>query len=104
MDTNRIKVLQRILKTLNDSLLPKSSLSAVLDILEKKCGVRRSILMTYQRENEKLVPIAVNGLDFSDFRKLENKAEKSLFRQVFDSRRTIFVDKLISESSLNFLH
>ena len=104
MEINQIKVLQRILKTLNDSLLPKSSLSAVLDILEKKCGIRRSILMTYQKESDKLVPIAVNGLDFSDFRKLENKAEKSLFRQVFDSRRTIFVERLNTETSLNFLH
>lgn len=103
MEINQIKVLQRILKTLNDSLLPKSSLSAVLDILEKKCGVRRSILMIYQKESDKLVPIAVNGLDFSDFRKLENKAEKSLFKQVFDTRRTIFVEKLSNESSLNFL-
>ena len=104
MEINHIKVLQRILKTLNDSQLPKSSLSGVLDILEKKLAVKRSFLMTYQTENDKLMPIAVNGLDFTDFRRLENKAEKSLFRQVFDSRRTIFVEKLSDEISLNFLH
>ncbi len=104
MEINQVKVLQRILKTLNDSLLPKSSLSGVLDILEKKFAVKRSILMTYQSESDKLVPIAVNGLDFADFRKLENKAEKSIFRQVFDSRRTVFVEKLSLETSLNFLH
>ncbi len=104
MEINHIKVLQRILKTLNDSQLPKSSLSGVLDILEKKLAVKRSFLMTYQTENDKLMPIAVNGLDFADFRRLENKAEKSLFRQVFDSRRTIFVEKLSDEISLNFLH
>ncbi len=104
MEINQVKVLQRILKTLNDSLLPKSSLSGVLDILEKKFAVKRSILMTCQNESDKLVPIAVNGLDFTDFRKLESKAEKSLFRQVFDSRRTVFVEKLSEETSLSFLH
>ncbi|MGI9054309.1 MAG: sigma-54-dependent Fis family transcriptional regulator [Pyrinomonadaceae bacterium] len=104
MEINRIKVLQRILKKLNDSQLPKSSLSGVLDILEKKFAVKRSILLTYQTESDKLTPIAVNGLDFADFRKLENKAGKSLFRQVFDTRRTVFVEKLSDETSLNFLH
>jgi transcriptional regulator with GAF, ATPase, and Fis domain len=104
MEINQKKVLQRILKTLNDSQLPKSSLSGVLDILAKKFLVKRSILLTYQTENDKLVPIAVNGLDFADFRRLENKAGKSIFRQVFDSRRTIFVEKLSDEISLNFLH
>ena len=104
MEINQIKILQRILKTLNDSLLPKSSLSGVLDILEKKFAVKRSILMTHQTETDKLVPIAVNGLDFTDFRKLESKAGKSIFRQVFDSRRTVFVEKLSLEPSLTFLH
>ena len=104
MQINRLKILQRILKTLNDSKLPKSSLSGVLDILEKKCAVRRSILLTFQTETERLVPIAVGGLDFADFRRLENKAGKSIFRQVFDSRRTVFVEKLSDEPTLDFLH
>ncbi len=104
MEINQIKILQRIIKTLNDSQLPKSSLSGVLEILEKKFSVKRSILLTYQAEKDKLTPIAVNGLNFADFRRLENKAEKSLFRQVFDTRRTIFVEKLSEETSLNFLH
>ena len=104
MEINQIKILQRILKTLNDSLLPKSSLSGVLDILEKKFAVKRSILMTHQTETDKLVPIAVNGLDFADFRKLESKAEKTIFRQVFDLRRIIFVEKLSLEPSLSFLY
>ncbi len=104
MEINQIKILQRIIKTLNDSQLPKSSLSGVLEILEKKFSVKRSILLTYQAEKDKLTPIAVNGLNFADFRRLENKAEKSLFRQVFDTRRTIFVEKLSEETSFNFLY
>ena len=104
METNQLKILQRVIKTLNDSKLPKSSISGVLDILEKKCSVRRSMLMTYKAETERLVPVAVNGLNFADFRRLESKAEKSIFRQVFNSRRTIFVEKLSQEPTLSFLH
>jgi Nif-specific regulatory protein len=104
METNQLKIIQRILKTLNDAQMPKSSLSSVLDILEKKAGVKRSMLLTYQAETDHLSPIAVNGLDFTDFRRLENKADKSLFRQVFDTRRTIFVERLGGEPSLDFLH
>jgi Nif-specific regulatory protein len=61
-------------------------------------------LLIYQEETDKLVPVAVNGLDVSDFRRLENKAEKSLFRTVFESGRPVVVPRLSFEPTLGFLN
>jgi len=104
MAKNQFEVIQYIIQTLNDSQIPKSNLSSVLEVLAEKFAITRSFLLIHQEETDKLSPVAVNGLDASDFRKLENKAEKSLFRAVFESRKTVVLPKLSFEPSLSFLH
>ena len=63
MNKEQLETIQIILKTLNDSPFPKSNLSTVLEILSDKFFVRRSFLFAYQKETERLNPLAVNGLN-----------------------------------------
>src|SRR5215204_4707347 len=104
MDKNQLSIIQTIIFTLNDSQIPKSRLSGVLEILAEKFTVTRSFLLIHQEETDKLLPIAVNGLDAPDFRRLENKAEKSLFRAVFESGKPVVVPRLSFEPTLSFLY
>jgi Nif-specific regulatory protein len=79
-------------------------LSKVLEILAKEMCVRRSFLLVYQNETDKLTPVAVNGLSITDFRHLENKAEKGFFfRKIFDDGKPFFLRKLSDENDLRFL-
>jgi Nif-specific regulatory protein len=104
MNSNQLKIIQSIIHTLNDSQIPKSNLSSVLEILAEKFALKRSFLLIHQEETDRLNPIAVNGLDVSDFRRLEVKTEKSLFRTVFETGKPVVVPKLSFEPSLSFLH
>ena len=104
MNDKQLSIIQSIIHTLNDSQIPKSNLSSVLEILAEKLAVTRSFLLIRQEETDKLIPIAVNGLDVADFRRLENKAEKSLFRTVFENKEAVIVERLSLEPTLNFLN
>ncbi len=103
MNKNQLEIIQAIIQTLNDSQIPKSNLSTVLEILVNKFAVTRNFLLVYGAEADKLSPIAVGGLNVSDFRRLENKAEKSLFRSVFESGKPVIVPRLSLEPTLSFL-
>lgn len=103
MTINQLEIIQAIIQTLNDSQIPKSNLSTVLEILDEKFGILRSFLLIYQEETNKLIPIAVSGLNVADFRRLEHKAEKSLFRAVFESGKPVIVPRLSFEPTLDFL-
>jgi Nif-specific regulatory protein len=103
MNKEQLELIQIILKTLNDSPFPKSSLSAVLETLRDKFFVQRSFLFTYQKENDRLNLFAAKGLNATEFRRLENKAEKSLFRNVFDIEKLTIISRLSLEPTLDFL-
>jgi Nif-specific regulatory protein len=104
MNENQLNIIQAIIHTLNDSQIPKSNLSGVLEVLAEKFAVTRSFLLVYQEETDKLIPIAVNGLDASDFRRLENNVEKSLFRTGFENGESVIVPRLSFEPTLAFLN
>lgn len=103
MSKNQLEIIQAIIQILNDSNILKSNLSNVLDILTKRFDVLRSFLLTYQTETDRLTPIALSGLDISDFRLLETKVEKSLFRTVFDTKKAVIISRLSLEPTLEFL-
>ena len=104
MDNNQLNIIQSIINTLNDSQIPKSNLSSVLELLSEKFAATRGFLLVHQEETGKLIPVAVNGLDVADFRRLESKAEKSLFRAVFESGEAAIVPRLSLEPTLSFLY
>ena len=76
MNVNELEIIQSIIRILNDSQIPKSNLSSVLETLAERFSVTRSFLLIHQPETDRLSPIAVNNLSIADFRRLENKAEK----------------------------
>lgn len=103
MRVNKLEIIQTVIKTLNNSQIPKSNLSSVLEILSEKMPILRSVLMIHQAETDKLVPIAVNNLNAAEFRRLETRAEKSILRKVFEIGETLIISPLSNEKSLNFL-
>ncbi len=102
MGESNLKIIKKIVEALGDLQTPKSNLTNVLEILSETFSVSRSFLFVYQAEAEKLMPVAVNGLDAVEFRRLENKAEKSLFQKVFDENK-VLTSNMNSETSLDFL-
>ena len=103
MNKNSLEIIQSIIQILNNSQIPKSNFSSVLETLAAKYNVSRSYLMIYQSASDKLNPVAVNGLNAADFRRLENKVEKTLFRNVFDKGKAVIVPRLSLEDTLKFL-
>jgi Nif-specific regulatory protein len=103
MNKNQLEIIQAIIHILNDSQIPKSNLSGVLELLAENYAVKRSFLLIYQEQTARLNPIAVSGLDAAEFRRLENRAEKSLFRTVFENGAPIVVARLSEEPTLSFL-
>lgn len=104
MNINELEIIEAIIRSLNDSKIPKSNLSRVLEILTEKFNVTRSFLLIYQEETDKLIPVAVSGMNVSEFQRLENKVDKSLFRTAFDNGKPIVVASLSLEQGLKFLH
>lgn len=103
MNINELEIIQAIIQTLNDSSIPKSNLSSVLEILAVDFRVLRSFLLIYQNETDKLSPIAVNNLTAADFRRLETKAEKTPLRKVFETGEPFVLTHLSRENSFDFL-
>jgi Nif-specific regulatory protein len=103
MNKNSLETIKTIIQILNDSQIPKSNFSNLLETLAAKHNVLRGYLMVYQPESDKLNPVAVNGISAADFRRLENKVEKTLFRTVFEKGKTVIVPRLSHEITLKFL-
>ncbi len=95
------------LSKLNSELIKTNSLRAnltsLLESLTEMFEVLRSFILLYDDENETLSPIAINGLKIHEFRRLENKADKTIFNKAFKKQTFIFIEKLSDESTLEFL-
>ncbi len=93
---------------LNKILIETNSLTAnltsLLKILPEKFGVRRSFVLLFDEENERLTPIAINGLELDEFRRLEDKADKSILSKVLNEAEPQFIPNLNEEKTLDFLH
>lgn len=103
MNKNQIEAINAILEIINDSNHPKANFSILLETLSKYISIKRSFLLIHQNETDKLVPNAVFGLSSADFRRLENKAEKTAIRKVFETGEKKIVGKLSLETTLDFL-
>lgn len=103
MNINQLETINEILQIINESNHPKANFSALLELLSKNLSVTRSFLLIHQAETDKLIPTAVFGLSVIDFRRLENKAEKTVIRRVFESAEITIVPKLTVETTLDFL-
>ena len=103
MNQYTLETILEISQILVETKSLKSNLTSLLELLSDKLNFPRSFILLHQNETDTLNPIAINGLSVAEFRKLENKVEKSLLRQVFESGKPIIVPRLSFESSLDFL-
>lgn len=96
------------LAELNKVLLETNSLRAnltsLLEHIERSFGNKRSFVLLYDDESESLSPIAFNGLELTEFRRLENKVDKTILKKIFRSQKPEFIAKLNEEPTLKFLH
>ncbi len=104
MNQNTLETILEINQCLVETKSLKSNLTALLEIISNKFNVPRSFVLLYQDETDTLNPIAINGLSIAEFRKLENKVEKSILRQVFESGKPIIVPRISFEPSLQFFY
>ncbi|MEZ5344657.1 MAG: sigma 54-interacting transcriptional regulator [Pyrinomonadaceae bacterium] len=99
-------VLARLSKV-NQSLLRTNSLrtnlTSLLEELELCFAIKRSFVLLYDDEAEKLVPVAFCGLDIAEFRRLGNNVEKTILTRIFNDEKSFYIEKLSDEKSLGFL-
>lgn len=98
---NKISELNPLLVKTNSL---RANLASFLEEISKTFDVKRSFILLFDEESESLTPIAINGLEISEFRRLENKADKTILRQIFKDNEAEFIPKLSEEKSLDFLH
>ena len=81
----------------------RTNLTAFLEELERSFEVGRSFILLFGEENEKLSPIAFHGLKIIEFRRLVERIDKTVFKQIFTDGKPVFIKKLSGENSLKFL-
>ncbi len=103
MTPNQLGTIERIVVKLNDSNAPKSAFSAVLDILAESAGIKRSCLLIYQPDAERLSMVAAKGLGIDEFRRVEASITKSALLSAFAAGERRVVDDPGADPALRFL-
>lgn len=95
--------LSKLNKVLLETDSLRTNLTSLLEGLEKQFGIGRSFILLFEEESEKLTPIAFHGLEIQVFRRLVDKVDRTVLKQIFLGKRPHFIPHLTLESSLNFL-
>ncbi len=66
-----------------------SNLNSVMELISTELGAPSSFMLLIQPETDRLVPSASYGLDISDFRRLETRADTGILREVFDQSKAV---------------
>ena len=96
------KVLHEIGGALASAGTTKSVFAKALEVVRERLGVSRSFLVLYNHHNEKLQPFATDGLTINDFRRLENRADKSFIGEVFRSGKPVVIPRTNLEPAFAF--
>lgn len=99
----QLDVIGAVLRTFADSNTPKTNLSQVLALISDQLNLPRVYLLINQEETGRLLPIAVQGLEAAEFRRLETKAEKTVFQKVFETGDSVVMNARDDRSGLSFL-
>lgn len=81
----------------------RANLTSMLNEVEKRFSIRRSFILLYDDESESLSPIAFNGLELNEFRRLENRVEKTILKKIFKKQKVTLLNQIKEEKSLDFL-
>ncbi|MEP6923624.1 MAG: GAF domain-containing protein, partial [Pyrinomonadaceae bacterium] len=94
-----LKILSKIGDALSGAGSPKTAFARALDVLRDEAGFLRSFVVLFHAANEKLQPFATNNFTIVEFRRLENKAEKSFIGTVFESGKSVVIPRTSLEPS-----
>ncbi len=98
-----LDVISKISDSLSASAGSASNLNFVMELIATETGAATSFMLLMQPETEKLVPAASHGLSISGFRRLENRADSSILRKVFDESTPLEFADMSAEPTLDFL-
>jgi Nif-specific regulatory protein len=104
MNFDVLTVASKIGESLAASAGSASNLNSVLELMASETGALSAFMLLIQPETEKLVPAASHGLSVSSFRRLENRADSSVLRRVFDESTAVHINGSDAEPSLDFLN
>lgn len=96
----QLSVLNRVLLETNSL---RTNLNSLLEDLKNQFNVGRSFILLFDEESEKLSPIAFHGLEIVEFRRLVERIDKTIFKQLFINKTSQFIPKLSEEKTLIFL-
>src|ERR1041384_5498648 len=97
MDKAVLNTLLEISKDLANDRGLRANLTSLLDSLHARLETLRSFVLLHRAETDKLEPIATNGLNIAEFRRLEFRVEKSPIREVFETGKPVTVTRLAKE-------
>lgn len=81
----------------------RTNIRSTLRIINVELGFDCCFLLVKHAEDEKLVVAAADGLTVSDFRRIDLRADRSILRDIFETGKTVAIDRIDTEPSLNFL-
>lgn len=103
MNNSVFSKLSVVNKTLLETNSLRTNLNSLLENLKKQFNVGRSFILLFDEESEKLSPIAFHGLEIVEFRRLVERIDKTIFKQIFLNKESQFITKLSEEKTLIFL-
>ncbi|MBC7899816.1 MAG: sigma 54-interacting transcriptional regulator [Saprospiraceae bacterium] len=96
-----------LISDINNALTHKRdvrvNIRSVLDLIQKALGLSSAIVFLEQPETETLTIAAANGLEAADFRRLETRAGRGAFQEVFESGEPIVINMIKADPSFGFL-
>lgn len=103
MNIDIVDTISRISGLLSPNNAGPLNLNPILDVIRSELGSTRAFILLFQAESERLTPVASTGISISDFRKLDARADTDIFRRVFETRESIFVQITSKDPSFDFL-
>ncbi len=84
-----VQKLTKICEAMNQAGSVKVSLVTALNCLEDEFGIRRSFILSRERDASAVLALAVNGLSINEFRRLEDRAGATELSRAFDGGESL---------------
>lgn len=81
----------------------RTNLHSFLENLADVFEVTRSFILLFDEESEKLTPIAFQNLEIVEFRRLAERVDRTILKEIFTDKTARVFEKLSEESTLKFL-
>ena len=103
MPANPLDLISGVNRALTHTRDVRANIRSALELISDQLKLPAAIIFLEQPETEKLSLVAASGLSPGDFRRLELKADRGIFREVFKNAKAISIETLSGDSSIGFL-